>query len=842
MGGSPPEDPGASSQKKPRRWWKILLAVVALFLVLVVLTGGLFTWASIRRAFPNVEGSVALSGLRNEVTVVRDSMGIPHIYASDSLDLVFAQGYVHAQERFWQMDFWRHIGAGRLAELFGESQLETDLFLRTLGWERIAEARYRALPEDIRELVDAYAAGVNAYLAERSPAELSFEYTILELLNHGYDPEPWTAVNTLTWPLVLAWDLGGNMDLEIERAMLLGVLPPDRVEQLYPPYPGAHHPYIVPPAETVAVRSSFRRPPVGIRSALERVADRAELVSAIGVPQPGSNVGSNSWAVSGTFTATGSPILANDTHLGIQMPSIWFQMGTHCGPVTDECPYDVTGFGFAGVPGIVIGHNADIAWGFTNMAPDAQDLYIERTDGDRYEVNGEWIDMEVREEVIEVAGGDPVTLRVRSTRHGPIISDVYEPLEDFDDGGVDTPEEYQIALRWTALDVDAGVIEAFIELNQASDWDEFRDALSGFAVPAQNVIYADTLGNIGYQSPGRIPIRAKGDGTLPVPGWTDEYEWTGFIPFDELLRSFNPESGYVATANNAVTDDAYPYLITRDWDRGYRARRVVDLLVSNPGLDLREHGVIQFDGYDLNAERLLPFLLAIDSPLRPVLEAWDLRGDADSAGAAAFAAVWRRVLELTFHDELPEDYWPTGGDRWFLVVSELLDNPNDPFWQIRNFSSIVDRDRILTMALEQAYEDLVDRLGDDPSTWRWGDLHVVTFENPSLGSQGIGVIDRLLNRGPFATSGGEDYPNATGWTPYEGFQVDWVPSQRMLIDLGDFDRSLAIHTTGQSGHVNHDHYDDMIPMWVAGRYAPMPWTREHVDQLGETVQVLTPAG
>lgn len=826
--------------------WKKLLIGLALLLVVLVFAAGIFTWASVRRAYPAVDGTVTVSGLNDRVTVIRDEMGIPHIYASNPEDLLFAQGYTHAQDRFWQMDFWRHIGAGRLAELLGEPALEADLFLRTLGWERIAQAQYEASSPEEKALLEAYAEGINAYLAERSPSDLSLEYTLLELFNHSYDPAPWTPVNTLTWGLVMAWDLRSNLDSEIDRAMLLGAehLLPEQVAQLYPPYPGEVHPYIVPGTEPGAASAAVLHAITaitGIGAQLDRVAERADLVTAIAAPGAGPGIGSNSWVVSGELSGTGAPILANDTHLGIQMPSIWYQASLHCEPVSETCPYDVTGYTFAGVPGVIIGHNADIAWGFTNLGPDVMDLYIEKVDGDRYQVNGEWVDMEIREEVIEVAGGDPVTLQVRSTRHGPIISDIYDPLEDLDNAGIDTQEPHAIALRWTALDTNPAITTAIFGLNTASNWDEFRTALSAFDVPAQNVVYADRDGNIGYQTPGRIPIRAAGDGTVPVPGWTDEFEWTGYIPFDELPSSFNPDSGYIVTANNAVIDDRYQHFIATDQDKGYRARRIVDLITSNPGIGLTEHGLIQSDTLDLNAERLVPFLVALESPLRSTLEAWDQFNDPGSAGAAAFAATWRRILELTFHDNLPEDQWPGGGDRWFLVVSDMLDRPDDPLWQIVPFSSNVDRDRILTMALEAAFEDLVAEFGDDPDDWRWGELHTATFENPTMGSTGIGLIDDRFNRGPYPTGGGEDMANATGWTPYEGFQVDWIPSHRMLIDLGDLSRSLAIHSTGQSGHVDHPHYDDMIPLWLEGRYAPMWWTRGQVEDAAEATLVLVPS-
>ena len=831
--------------KRSQKWWKITLGVIAGVVLLAAVGVALSMRFSVHRAFPDVDGEVAIAGLQAPAEVIRDDMGVAHIYADNQHDLFLTQGYVHAQERFWQMDFWRHIGSGRLSEMFGDTQVETDAFLRTMGWQSIAEAQYAAADPSDRAVLDAYTEGVNAYLSSRSPAELSFEYTVLELLNHSYDPEPWTPIDTLTWGIAMAWDLRGNMDAEIARAMLLGSLPPEQVAQLYPPYPGDMNPYIVPADELVTdgtPNASIRAIP-GVRTALGSVADKLDLVAAIGVPGAGSGIGSNAWAISGSRTDTGMPILANDPHLAIQMPSIWYQNGLHCTTVSDDCPYDVVGFSFSGVPGVIIGHNANIAWGVTNLGPDVQDLYIEKVNPDdptQYEVNGRWVDMDVHEEVIQVAGGDPVTIEVRSTRHGPIISDTYGSLEDFSEAGVDAPDPYAIALRWTALDENPGVVPAVLGLDSAENWDDFRDALRLWIVPSQNFVYADVEGNIGYQSPGAIPIRANGDGTLPVPGWTDEYEWTGFIPFDELPRSFNPESGYIVTANNAVVDDSYPYWITYDWAYGYRARRIVDLVGSNAPISLEQVGSVQFDSYDLSAERIVPYLAALDSPINTVLASWDFGNQIDSSGAAAYNAVWKRMLEFTFWDDLPEDYRPEGGSRWFYVVGQMMDRPDDPFWDDATTTDVEDRDAILQKSLDAAYEDLKGWFGDDPDDWQWGAMHVSTFRNQTLGESGIGIVEDRFNRGPFQTAGGGSLVNSTAWLATESFETYWLPSMRMLVDLGDLSRSVVTNTTGQSGHTDHPHYDDMIPLWLSGEYVPMTWTREQVEADAETVQTLTP--
>ncbi|MGI9643501.1 MAG: penicillin acylase family protein, partial [Acidimicrobiia bacterium] len=344
------DTPTSSNTKSPKKRgkWKTALWVLFVVVIVAVVFIALFMRASVRRAFPQTEGTIQIDGLTSEVEVIRDSMGIPHIYADSLDDLFLAQGYVHAQDRFYQMDFWRHISYGRLSEMFGSSQSDTDQFLRTMGWGALAERQYRQESPDVQQILDRYADGVNAYLATESPSDLSFEYTVLEVLNHSYTPENWTAAQSLAWGKVMSWDLGGNLGKELGRAMALGTLPPDRVQQLYPPYPGDRHPYIIPALtdEAMAEEAALMVPP----DALRELAGASSAVRALAdlTGGPGDGIGSNSWAVSGEHTPTGSPMLMNDPHLSIQMPSIWYQVGLHCRTVTPECPYDVAGFSFAG--------------------------------------------------------------------------------------------------------------------------------------------------------------------------------------------------------------------------------------------------------------------------------------------------------------------------------------------------------------------------------------------------------------------------------------------------------------------------------------------------------------
>ncbi|MHB1343860.1 MAG: penicillin acylase family protein [Thermoleophilia bacterium] len=908
-----------------RRARRIVMWVVVVVVVVAAL-GAAFAVFTVRRSFPETDGSLRVPGLQAEVQVLRDDLGIPQIYAANQHDLYMVKGYVHAQDRFWQMDVWRHIGAGRLSEMFGESQLDTDRFLRTLGWARVAEEEAAALDPESAAVLAAYADGVNAYLAERRGASLSLEYAVLGLTNRGYTPEPWEPLDSLVWVKVMSWDLSGNLDKEIERAVLLNTLTRDQLDDLYPPYPadrpsivsGSNAPLspagpsVAPSASSAAAAATPADDGTAVAAPVEvaataygHVADLDSLLAPLR-----ESLGSNSWVVAGPRTATGKPLLSNDTHLGVQMPSIWYQVGLHEGTGTaagdaaadpdgtggassEPRRVNVTGFSFPGAPGVVIGHNDRIAWGFTNVGADVQDLYVEKVNPanpDQYEVDGAWVDMGKVTEEIEVAGGETVTLAVRSTRHGPVISDTFEPLEDVGrpaDLVPDLPEQFALALRWTALE-PSNTLRAVRGMNLARDFDEFREAARWWDVPSQNLLYADVDGHIGYQMPGKIPVRsgpsdatgsltvgvpANNDGRYPTAGWTGENEWLGYVPFERLPYAFDPPKGYIVTANNAVTPggliDLREYrcsappppfpiaetLITYDWHYGYRAQRITDLIEgADHPLGIADMRDIQADDYNMNAEHLRPLMLAADldaadldaaarERLRAALdlvETWDLHETVDSPATAFFETFWVRLLDDAFADNVPEDMGPRGGSISFEVVRRLASEPDSPWWDDSTTPSVEDRDAILVRAMSEAVDELAVAQGDNPSKWSWGDLHTVTFRNQTLGKSGIGVIEGLFNRGPYPVPGSTSLVNAENWNAREPFEVVSLPSMRMIVDLDDLDRSLALHTTGQSGHAYHPHYTDMIDLWRNVDHQPIPWRPESVDTATQDRLTLTP--
>ncbi|MFL6002226.1 MAG: penicillin acylase family protein [Nocardioides sp.] len=836
-------------------------AVVVLVLILVagLVTGLMLT----HRPLPQTTGELAVPGLADAVTVVRDEYGIPQLYGDSVEDLMRAQGYVHAQERFYEMDIRRHLTAGRLSEMFGEDQVETDAFLRTLGWREVAQREYDTqLDPATKKYLQAYSDGVNAYLKEHSGAALSVEYAALSFAN-DYSPEKWTPVDSVAWLKAMAWDLRGNMTDEIDRALTLADHTPAEVRQLYPPYPYADHAPIVRQGAVVdgvyeqdATGPRTRLPqrpayPSGASEVLRDVHGLTDRMPAM--LGRGDGIGSNAWAVDGDHSATGEPLLANDPHLGVSVPGIWMQMGLHCRAVSEECPLDVAGFTFSGVPGVVIGHNADIAWGFTNLGPDVSDLYLERVQGDRWRYDGGWRQLRRRTERIEVRDGDDVELTVRSTRHGPLLSDVSDDYAQVGQHApVDHPqprgEGYAVSLAWTGLQ-PAPTADAILRLDLATDWDSFRKAAARFDIPAQNLVYADREGHIGYQAPGRIPIRRSGnDGNLPAEGWRPDDDWTGdYVPFEALPNVFDPDEGFIVTANQAVVDTDYPFHLTDDWDRGYRSQRIRDVLLDEGELSVAEMEDLQLDNRNPIAPALTPYLLEIELPTsywddgQELLRGWDYSQDADSAAAAYFNVVWRTLLARTFHDDLPEEVWPDGGQRWMAVVSRLLTRPADPWWDDSTTDGEVEtRDDILEDVLRDARDELTRLRSRDPGEWTWGHLHHLDLTNQTLGTSGIGLVEALVNRGPWEVGGGGSAVDATSWDAAEGYAVTAAPSMRMVVSLRDLDESRWINLTGVSGHPFSEHYTDQTDLWAEGQTLPWAFSADEVEAAGASTLNLVP--
>jgi len=797
---------------------KILVALGIVVLIIVLVAGG-GGYLFIRRSFPTVNGTVRVPGLQSEVRVYRDRWGVPHIYADNLHDLFFAQGYVHAQDRLWQMEFNRRIGSGTLSEVLGEATLEDDKFLRTIGLRRAAEKDWEVLDEDTRTVLQAYADGVNVFI-ESHKDRLPLEFVVLGATQvPGYVPAPWTPIDTLAWGKVMCWDLGGNWRNELKWARFVQQLGEETTRELMPAYPEAG-PFIIPPEA-----KDYRE--LGTPD----LFPDEHLAWLLG--NDGEGLGSNNWVVDGTMTASGKPLLANDPHLGLQMPSIWYEIGLHAPD------FDAVGASFPGAPGVIIGHNERIAWGVTNVGPDVQDLYLEKINPDNpYQVEhkGQWEDVEVVTEEIRVAGQDePISLEVHITRHGPLINDVVEDLAQ------------PTAFRWTALEGQQ-LFRAVFLINQADNWQEFRAALRYWDAPSQNFVYADVEGNIGYQMPGNIPIRAQGQGLTPVPGWTGEYEWMGYIPFDELPSVFNPPTHFVVTANNKVVPDDYPYFIAYSWSAPYRAQRIVELLsAANPGSlttdDMRD---VQADVYSISAEKLMPYLVALEPEgwlqervMRDLLKPWDYYLTPDSAAVSVFEVFYWKLVEHTFQDELGELY-PTYlemGNNHRLVLAHLVEEANNHWWDDVSTGVRETRDDIYRAAFADALDYLGRHYGDLHTLWRWDKMHTALFDHP-LGA--VKPLDRIFNVGGVPV-GGDNFTVNPGSFKYEDpFSVNHGPSYRQIVDLSDWNNSRSMHTTGQSGQPFHKHFSDMIESWCIVEHHPMLFDRTQIEQNREGLLVLKP--
>ncbi|PZH07050.1 penicillin acylase family protein [Streptomyces sp. NTH33] len=935
------DKPGKSGRKKGRKA-RLVVLVLVLAIIGGIAYGSYWSVSTVRASFPQTKGTLTLKGLSGPVDVKRDGYGIPQIYASSAEDLFMAQGFVQAQDRFYEMDVRRHMTSGRLSEMFGKSQVKNDEFLRTLGWDRVAKQEYDTkLSDSTKKYLQAYAGGVNAYLEGREAKDISLEYAALGFVN-DYKPGQWTPVDSISWLKAMAWDLRGNMQDEIDRALMTSRLGPKQIKDLYPEYPYSRNKPIITQGQYNELTQAFEASgaatgatgtgtstdasgtstgttgtgggaagtgtPAGTGAATgtQGAADTSALQSQLmglhdvldGLPTAvgvnGNGIGSNSWVVSGKYTITGKPLLANDPHLSASLPSVWYQMGLHCRTVSKACPYDVSGYTFAGMPGVIIGHNQNIAWGMTNSGVDVTDLYLEKLSGDGYVRDNKTVPFQSRQETIKVAGGTSKTIVVRTTSNGPLLSDRSGELvtvgkkAQVNTAAPDRGEGYGIALKWTALEPGT-TMDAVFAIDKAKNFDDFRSAAELFDVPSQNLIYADTEGHIGYTLPGRIPTRAQGDGSVPAPGWDSKYDWTGYIKPEELPYEYNPERGYIVTANQAVVDPkSYPYTLTADWGYGTRSRRITDLIqqkIDGGGKistdDMRQ---MQLDNSSAIANLLVPKLLNIDigdkgvREAQKLLEGWDRTQDADSAAAAYFNAVWRNILKLSFGNKLPKELrvkgqclWvepagntgpadenrkvrecgqreadqaqPDGGDRWFEVFRTLMDNPDSDWWKTPASGTrpaADNRDELFERAMIDARWELTAKLGKDIDTWSWGRLHRLFLKNQTLGTDGPGILQYVLNRGPWKLSGGEAAVNAAGWNAAGGYGVVWVPSMRMVVNLADLDKSKWINLTGASGHAYSAHYTDQTDKWTKGELLPWAFSANAVDRNTSDTLVLKP--
>jgi penicillin G amidase len=808
---------------------RALIGVLIALLVISLIATAVGVWF-VQRTLPQTSGTLQVNGLHGTVSVLRDTYGVPHITGNDLHDVIFAQGYVTAQDRLFQLEFNRRVAQGRLAEMFGTGGkdrplVDADAFLRTLGMYAAAQTELASLDDTTRSELQAYADGINAFVSSHK-GSLPLEFTVL-----GIAPDPWSPIDSLAYGRVVAYSLDGTWNTKYARAIVTAKTNIEAARTLFPAYP-TENPTLIP---TRLGGFASARGTTQQQATTPATADApsAEELQAFAQPSPtllhGADVvrdllgdihdglGSNNWVVDGTKSATGKPLLANDPHLGIRMPAIWYEIGLRGGGL------DVIGFSFPGDPGVVIGHNNYIAWGVTNVDADNTDLYVEKLDPTghpgMYQFDREWRPLETRQEVIKIRGESPVTITVSSTLHGPIMTDVVGDLKKHQDALA------PVALKWTALQ-PSYTFAGFFQLDFARNWNEFDAAVANISI-SQNFVYADVDGNIGYRMSGLLPIRPVENETLPVSGSTSTHEWKGYVAQSEMPRLYNPTNHMIVTANNQIVDDNYGQYVTTDWDYGYRARRITDLLGAATTVSAADYQRIQADVLSIPASKLTPKFIAAGSAATgdaataaKLLNGWDYTMTRDSAAAAVYEATAGALARATIEPVLGKDVYGIYRDNLsssgvFTVLINLLDQPTAPF-------IAASPNDVIVKALNDAMAELRGALGSDTSKWRWGALHQAHFAHPLASTF---PLNYLFDVAPVNRPGDSVTVNAAGGGGFSDDPADYsqrtVPSMRQIIDLSNFDNSLWVTTTGESGQPGSAHYSDLVPLWDQNKYQPM---------------------
>lgn len=763
----------------------VLVAGIGLFL---------FVRYQITKSFPETSGTLILPSLDSVVTVDRDQFGVPILSASSDHDLMVATGFVHAQDRLWQMDVSRRAGEGRLSELFGDVTVPFDRMFRIVGIRRTAEEVERVLSAGSRERLEWYAEGVNRCI-ELQSGRLPLEFDFLQ-----YEPEQWTVTHSLIVAQMMAWELNLSWWTDLTFGTIAERVDSARAADILPGYPEGVKPIVAGGLPAVG-RGLL---------ALSREYQRFRGYGGIGG-------GSNAWVIAPGKSASGHVILANDTHLHLQLPSKWYEIHLR------SPGYDVGGMSIPGTPGIVSGQNRDIVWGVTNMMADESDFYlvdVDSIDASQYWYDGARRQMVQREEEILVDGGDPVLVTIRSTHHGPVVSDIVYPLRQ---AGL----PFVAAMRWTGHEpVDR--VEAFDRINRASNWAEFLGGVEAFPGPGQNFVYGDSEGNIGYASGGLIPVRGKGHSLLPLPGWTASSEWKGFVPPGRMPRLFNPPEGFVATANNRIADRSFPYYISDLWEPSSRIQRLRELLSEQILFSVHDFELMQNDQFSHHAREFVPYLLEAwedtllgfpdEERIRGFFRNWDFAFAQEDRATALFQQTFVQILKNLYSDELgPEllhDFVMLGNIP-IRVTQALVEKGRSSWFDDVGTPEVEGRKQVLCRSLTEAVTLLTERFGPDTRFWRWGEMHELTLKHP-FGL--VSPLETIFNVGPFRLGGGPTTLMSAEYSFNEPFAVTVAGSFRTVFDFGAPDEMRVILPSGQSGQAFHPNYSDQTPLWVHGAY------------------------
>ena len=780
---------------------KKLLAVLLLSVLAVAQQTSADLAARAKAAASVIQGTIKTPGLQQPVKVMRDRWGVPHIYAENQHDLFFAQGYVVAQDRLFQMELWKRSGQGRLAEILGPQALGRDTYARLLRYRGDMDAEYASYSPDTKQILEAFTDGINAFIAERSrPAGQGLP---VEFGMAGFKPEPWKPVDCLN--RMAAFGMTGNVFRELQHAQMVATVGAQEATQLSDFDP----PVKLDPAPGVDFSGLSTKVLNGLVGSDTRIEFPRKALE-----------GSNNWTVSGKLTATGKPLLANDPHRVIAEPSLRYMVHL-------VAPgWDVIGAGEPGLPGVALGHNQDIAWGFTIFGLDQQDSYLEELNPQnplQYKSAHGWETMQVRKETFAVRGAPSVTKKLKFTQHGPVF------WQD---------SKRALALHWVGSEPGTAGYLGSLAIDRAHNWDEFEAAMPRWKVPSENIVYADTEGNIGEHSTGLEPLRKNWTGLLPEPG-SGEYEWSGFVPTAELPHSFNPATGFIATANNKMIPDEYPHNVGFEWYSVFRVKRVTEVLsrASDHSLRVEDMQNLQNDVLSLPARALVGVLrqAAGDSPdtATKLLLNWDFSVTRQSAAAALYELWLGNLNTAVLHQIAPESTWKILGDLPLAQLVKVLSNPT-----VTSFGSNPEaqRKRIMLAALKSAAEQLAKLEGLDMTKWSWGQLHVVRFQHSLDQVAGAAALTDL---GPAPRPGDDETVDATGYEPGNFAQVEGA-SYREVLDTSEWDKSTAINVPGQSGQPGSAHQSDLLPLWLEGRYFPLAYSKAAVEKVARDVLVLQP--
>lgn len=797
---------------------KFIIGLLGILLIVSAAVAGFLTY-QIRKSYPQTTGDVTLNGLIEQVHIYRDGFGVPLIEASAEEDLLFALGYVHAQDRLWQMDITRRVGLGRLSEIFGHETIPFDRMFRTLGLWKLSQNIETEISPESHKRISSYAAGINAFIESGSGA-YPVEFDML-----GYSPEPWNVAHAILLGRLMAWELNLSWWADLTLGAIADRVGLQKALDIFPPYPSD-----IPPV----VRTGAIPRPAGLTEGFLETA-RA-FRSYFGVH--GTLGGSNAWVVSPRKSASGKVILANDVHLQLQLPAKFYEVHLRAPG------YDVSGMSIPGIPGIVIGRNESIAWGLTNVMADDADFYIERLDtirGDTYFYAGEWRPVKMREEAIQVKGDTAIAVVIRETHHGPIVTDIRTPLQR-------ASSSYVASMRWTGYE-KSDQIEAFHKINVATSWEEFLAGVREYSGPGQNFVYGDVEGNIGYWCGLKLPIRGKLNSTLPLPGWEPGAEWKGFVPFDQLPHLLNPPDGYIATANNKIVDDSYPHHISDLWEPPSRIVRLHEILAGSSVFSVADFERMQNDSYSHNAKELLPVILgALESDTVGTYKIaveyfrnWNYMFAKEDVATSMFQQLLVRLMWNIYRDEMGDsllhDFVLLVNIPTRVTTKLLLDGTSEWFNDIST-EEVESRDDIIRKSMTEALTLLRDRFGNETKTWRWGELHRVTLQHP-FGLQK--PLDRIFNIGPYPYGGGATSLVSGEYSFNSPFSVTVAASARQIVDLSLPRSSRRVIPGGQSGQIMHRHYDDQFLLWLNGGYRTSQSDKSALSK-GETQHLVLEPG